>query len=474
MIKKFKKITLMLTVMVLVFTVIIRVPVFATDYVHIESSGGVIYPDMKAHWNNHLVSKYLNDAWIYSENGVDLPLPNDISATARVDNLTAEQFEQLMQFINEKIPAAEIDALRQRFQRGLTYQITDSEYYRFHERMLAKVANITPEDTRIEAKFKLDGNTFSNYYEYYSVGAWDIRGNMGVDESIVFSSVDSFDDIGKTLATTSKYPHTMFFFGMFSEFKLDINDVNEGMICVTGISSTRGPDKAGIIKAFTDSGVEIVSSKVEDITSEYEEEFGDFYYSVLKFTFDIPVIAGKSRVRFEETDSDNYTTEFNLTINVDSTSPTASTPTSAPTAPGTATPTSSAVYVNGVPVDFEAYFIDGNNYFKLRDLAKAVSGTNKQFEIAYDSVTRAISLTSGKPYTLVGGELTLGDGSAKTYTTNEMVLYKDGQKIEMTSYLIGGNNFLKLRDVMKLFNIGVTYDSETRNIGIDTQIGYSE
>ena len=151
--------------------------------------------------------------------------------------------------------------------------------------------------------------------------------------------------------------------------------------------------------------------------------------------------------------------------------------TSAPTASSTqssAAPTQSTVLFNGTQKNLEAYLIDGSNYFKLRDLAMAVSRTNKQFDVGYNETSKAVTLTSGRPYTIVGGELTARDGSTKTYTTNQMILYIDGQRIEMTSYLIDGNNFLKLRDVLQLFDIGVTYDEVTRNIGIETSIGYNE
>jgi hypothetical protein len=51
--------------------------------------------------------------------------------------------------------------------------------------------------------------------------------------------------------------------------------------------------------------------------------------------------------------------------------------------------------VNGQSVAFNAYNIDGNNYFKLRDLAYALNGTEKQFEVGWDGAANAISLTSG-------------------------------------------------------------------------------
>ena len=152
-------------------------------------------------------------------------------------------------------------------------------------------------------------------------------------------------------------------------------------------------------------------------------------------------------------------------------------PTTPPPAPQpetlTVNPTPSTVYVNGEATAFEAYLIGGNNYFKLRDLATAVNGSDKQFEIGYDDATRAITMTSGQPYTSVGGEMTQGDGTAKNATLNSNInIAKDGSSVEITAYLIGGNNFIKLRDVMKLFDIFVGYDNETRAITVDTSLSY--
>jgi len=119
--------------------------------------------------------------------------------------------------------------------------------------------------------------------------------------------------------------------------------------------------------------------------------------------------------------------------------------------------TTSTVFVNGTATSFEAYNIDGNNYFKLRELATAVSGTEKQFEVGWDSAKKAITLTSGNEYTLVGGEMVLGDGSAKSAMLNEAIsISMNGAPVVITAYLINGNNFVKLRDVMRLFDIGVT------------------
>ena len=54
----------------------------------------------------------------------------------------------------------------------------------------------------------------------------------------------------------------------------------------------------------------------------------------------------------------------------------------------TAKPTASKVLVNGKEVAFDAYNISDNNYFKLRDIALQISGTEKQFEVQWDEAAR--------------------------------------------------------------------------------------
>jgi len=142
-------------------------------------------------------------------------------------------------------------------------------------------------------------------------------------------------------------------------------------------------------------------------------------------------------------------------------------------AKATAAPTSSKVLVNGAATNFDAYNINGNNYFKLRDVAKVVSGSEKQFEVTWDASKNAINLVSGKPYTVVGGELSTGDGKAKSAVTSSSVIYKDGAEISLAAYNINGNNYFKLRDLGQAFNFGVSWDAVNNAVVIDTSKGYT-
>jgi hypothetical protein len=152
--------------------------------------------------------------------------------------------------------------------------------------------------------------------------------------------------------------------------------------------------------------------------------------------------------------------------------PTVATP-STPTY--SASPTSSMVLVNGKTVSFEAYNINGSNYFKLRDLAMAVSGTEKQFEVGWNGEKNAINLTKNKAYIPTGGELTVSaDPVVKEAKPTTSKIYLNGQEVSFTAYNINGNNYFKLRDVGKAIDFGVTWDGKTNTIGIDTTAVYTE
>ena len=139
----------------------------------------------------------------------------------------------------------------------------------------------------------------------------------------------------------------------------------------------------------------------------------------------------------------------------------------------TATPTAATVLVNNETVSFEAYNINDNNYFKLRDLAQALNGTEKQFEIGWDANNNAISITTGSAYTSVGGELVAsGNTGNQQATISTAKVYTDGVKADLRAYNINGNNYFKLRDVGAAIDFGVSWDDATSTISIDTAVGY--
>lgn len=139
-----------------------------------------------------------------------------------------------------------------------------------------------------------------------------------------------------------------------------------------------------------------------------------------------------------------------------------------------AKPTSHSVYVDGKQVNCAAYAINGNNYFKLRDLAAMVNGTEKQFEVTWNENQKAINLLSNKPYTTVGGEMGAVPAGAKDAKVTSSVIYKDGKKENYAAYNINENNYFKLRDIAEAFNIGVKWDAANQRVDVLTNVGYGE
>lgn len=136
--------------------------------------------------------------------------------------------------------------------------------------------------------------------------------------------------------------------------------------------------------------------------------------------------------------------------------------------------TDSKVMVDGREVQFEAYNIADNNYFKLRDIAMVLSGTSKQFEVEWDEINKRINMISFAPYTAVGGELAAGDGVAKTAINGTNNISKDFAPVSLKAYMINGNNYFKLRDLGKLFDFDVSWDGENNCVIIDSESYYTE
>ena len=147
--------------------------------------------------------------------------------------------------------------------------------------------------------------------------------------------------------------------------------------------------------------------------------------------------------------------------------PAATTQTGSPAKNATANPTTSPIYINGVKTDFEAYNINGNNYFKLRDVALALSGTDAQFNVTWDNDKQVINLISKQAYGK-NGALAAGNGKVKAATLNSAPIMKDGAYVNMTAYNIEGNNFFKLRDLGTQFGFEVGWDAAANAVTVNT------
>lgn len=140
-----------------------------------------------------------------------------------------------------------------------------------------------------------------------------------------------------------------------------------------------------------------------------------------------------------------------------------------------ATPTNSKVLINGKEVAFTAYNIGGNNYFKLRDIASAINGTNKNFNVGWEGNNNAITLNSKTAYNNVGGELVVNSNATATEPQiSNPKIFVDGKLTTFMAFNIADNNYIKLRDLGEVFDFSVNWNDGTQTIEINTNKSYTK
>lgn len=143
-----------------------------------------------------------------------------------------------------------------------------------------------------------------------------------------------------------------------------------------------------------------------------------------------------------------------------------------------ATPIEYSLYVAGKDISLWVYGIDGGVYFKLRDLAMALKGTEKQFGVSWDGSKKAVSLTTGTAYTPVGGELSepsepSNDTGAVAHSPTTL-FYIDNRQIPIRAYIVNGTHYIMLSDLTANLMFATGYDEEMRMAKISTKAYYTD
>lgn len=134
-----------------------------------------------------------------------------------------------------------------------------------------------------------------------------------------------------------------------------------------------------------------------------------------------------------------------------------------------AVPTASRVLVNGTEKAFEAYNIQDNNYFKLRDIAYVLNGTAAAFSVGWDGTANAVSLDTSGEYAPTGNEMKVsGSTAAKAAVVSNSAILIDGAKAALKAYNIDGNNYFKLRDLGTALGFDVGWDNASQTISISS------
>lgn len=139
-------------------------------------------------------------------------------------------------------------------------------------------------------------------------------------------------------------------------------------------------------------------------------------------------------------------------------------------------PSTHAVKVDGVSVSPQGYYIsgingdpDGNNYYKLRDIAYLLNGTGSQFNVTWDGENNRILLTDGDAYQPDGNEMQDAASTVvEKVSENKSVILLDGKQLSITGYRINGNNYFKLRDLGTALGFDVDFDGATKTVLIES------
>ena len=133
-----------------------------------------------------------------------------------------------------------------------------------------------------------------------------------------------------------------------------------------------------------------------------------------------------------------------------------------------ATPTNSKVTIDGVEVKFDAYNINGNNYFKLRDIAYSLADTEKRFSVNWVAQNNSANLIMGEKYVPVGGEMNPGSGVHKNAAVSNTNIMVNGETVSAAAYMIDNSNYFKLRDLGTILGFGVDWDEQNQTVVISS------
>lgn len=121
--------------------------------------------------------------------------------------------------------------------------------------------------------------------------------------------------------------------------------------------------------------------------------------------------------------------------------------------------------IKGQETIFYSYLLDSENYVRLRDVAWFLRGTDAGFSVQWDDAQRIVSLTTGGAYDPLGTENTPHesgpfDPSLALPPTAQLLI--DGQPAELSSCLIDGSHYYRLRDLCAALSIPVWWDDARR------------
>lgn len=130
-----------------------------------------------------------------------------------------------------------------------------------------------------------------------------------------------------------------------------------------------------------------------------------------------------------------------------------------------AKPSQSLVFINDIYASLSGFNIQNNNYYGLRDLAKAFTGTTSQFNIRWNQQQNAIEIITGQAYFSEDVE-EQNYTSSNTYkavlSTSKLLI--NGQPVYIKAYTVNNRNYFQLRDLASKIPFELELDSINNSI----------
>lgn len=129
------------------------------------------------------------------------------------------------------------------------------------------------------------------------------------------------------------------------------------------------------------------------------------------------------------------------------------------------------IKVDGEIVSLVAYNIKDNNYFKLRDIANVLKGTEAHFDVLWNAEVGAIELVPDTDYS-TDEEITSEKFENPRIIKSNAKIYKDGNIVLLNAYNINDNTFFKLRDLADVIDFGVEWNAAEEIIEVNSATSY--
>jgi len=126
------------------------------------------------------------------------------------------------------------------------------------------------------------------------------------------------------------------------------------------------------------------------------------------------------------------------------------------------------IFINEEKTDIAAYLFNNNHYFMLRDIGRALD-----IAIDWDEDSRSVKIDTAKPYADGGEAYGFEMSEADEYIIDGQTVYLNGERVDFNTFLIYGNNYIKLRDIGRALDIGTDWDEITKSVFIDTSKSYT-